>query len=100
MKPETTFTPVLSPDALALGRRLVADFGIADGALMVPHADVAGLVAIARGYGEQLAMADINQDRHCRVCGCSQFNACRPEPCAWAGSDLCTACAPYVEGGR
>lgn len=32
---------------------------------------------------------------HCRVCGCSQFNACvGPEgPCSWAASDLCSACA-------
>ena len=100
MKPESTFTPVLSDDALALGRRLLVDFGISDGALMVPQADVIGMLALARGHGEQLAMADMNQDRHCRVCGCSQFNACRPDPCAWAGADLCTTCAPFVETRR
>ena len=33
---------------------------------------------------------------HCRVCGCSQFNACigdDGQPCSWAEADLCSACA-------
>jgi hypothetical protein len=32
----------------------------------------------------------------CRVCGCSQSDACGSGPyaCAWAEPDLCTACAP------
>lgn len=27
----------------------------------------------------------------CRVCGCTEVNACNP-PCGWAESDLCTGC--------
>lgn len=27
----------------------------------------------------------------CRVCGCTEMNACNP-PCAWAEPDLCTGC--------
>ena len=30
-------------------------------------------------------------ERACRVCGCTQNNACDP-PCSWAGPDLCSAC--------
>jgi hypothetical protein len=29
--------------------------------------------------------------RRCRVCGCSQIDAC-PSCCGWAEEDLCTAC--------
>jgi hypothetical protein len=36
----------------------------------------------------------LDLDRKCRVCGCSEDNACVADgkPCAWAASDLCTAC--------
>jgi len=27
----------------------------------------------------------------CRVCGCSEFNAC-PGGCSWVDKDLCSAC--------
>jgi hypothetical protein len=33
--------------------------------------------------------------RVCRVCGCSEFNAC-PGGCAWVEEDLCSTC---VGGG-
>lgn len=33
----------------------------------------------------------------CRVCGCTEWNACWDEeagrPCSWAEADLCSACA-------
>ena len=35
----------------------------------------------------------------CRVCGCTDFDACIDaggEPCGWAEPDLCTGCAPLV----
>lgn len=41
--------------------------------------------------------------RTCRVCGCTQTDACIDDcghGCAWAGPNLCTACAPYVEGAK
>lgn len=34
---------------------------------------------------------------YCRVCGCSDDNACvddDEEPCHWVAGDLCSACAP------
>jgi hypothetical protein len=32
---------------------------------------------------------------YCRICGCSQFNACETDdgPCGWIEEDLCSACA-------
>lgn len=30
-------------------------------------------------------------DRRCRVCGCTQFNAC-PGRCYWIEEDLCSQC--------
>lgn len=30
-------------------------------------------------------------ERTCRVCGCTEFNACQP-PCWWVEDDLCSAC--------
>ncbi|MEQ8124367.1 hypothetical protein DBN64_15655 [Enterococcus faecalis] len=30
-------------------------------------------------------------DRRCRVCGCTQFNAC-PGVCYWIEEDLCSQC--------
>ncbi len=30
-------------------------------------------------------------DRRCRVCGCTQFNAC-PGGCYWIEEDLCSQC--------
>ena len=31
-------------------------------------------------------------ERTCRVCGCSELDAC-PGGCAWVGEDLCSRCA-------
>lgn len=51
--------------------------------------DTTVLVSIARGVLPQV----------CRVCGCSELDACLEQvsvrstaPCAWAEPDLCTAC--------
>lgn len=33
----------------------------------------------------------------CRICACSEYDACRPRrggPCGWAEVDLCTSCTP------
>ncbi|OJY68679.1 MAG: hypothetical protein BGP16_05435 [Sphingobium sp. 66-54] len=41
----------------------------------------------------------IEAPRLCRVCACSDLDACvdeHGEGCAWAGADLCTACVPGV----
>jgi hypothetical protein len=36
----------------------------------------------------------------CRVCGCSQNDACQPFSCAWVEPDLCSACGPSAKEGR
>lgn len=39
----------------------------------------------------------------CRVCGCTDFNACiEPDgfPCCWVERDLCSACAFFAQGDR
>lgn len=43
--------------------------------------------------------------RACRVCGCTEFDACWDEkagtPCYWVAADLCSACvAPQDEDGH
>lgn len=36
----------------------------------------------------------MSQERHCRVCGCTDDRACRPHGCYWVEADLCSACRP------
>jgi len=92
-----TFT---ARDAQALTRRLLAEEGVADGALMIAHADVVRVVASARYLGDRAAWSPRGA-RQCRVCGCTALMTCRTtDPCHWVGPDLCSACEPYVrEGG-
>lgn len=37
--------------------------------------------------------------RACRVCGCTELNAC-PGGCCWVEEDLCSACVPEGEVAR
>ncbi len=39
---------------------------------------------------------DRNGFVRCRVCGCTEEDACSP-PCGWAEDDLCTTCATAAE---
>jgi len=62
---------------------------------------------LARGVAEQCQPEPVHrwelpqlqraQVRRCRVCGCSEDNACidpdTGEPCYWVEPDLCSACA-------
>lgn len=45
----------------------------------------------------------LDHERTCRVCGCTDDNACTP-PCSWVEADLCSACvdvgAPAARRGR
>lgn len=53
-------------------------------------------------YDAQAQPAAGAGERACRVCGCTENNACWP-PCWWTGPDLCSACpAPAVlsDGAR
>lgn len=47
-----------------------------------------------------LAFLDFLTDRICRVCGCSELDACMTPagPCAWVSEDLCSGCAPAQVG--
>ena len=52
-----------------------------------------GLTLLARiAQGDDLAAP-----RLCRICACSELDACddrRGGPCGWAEADLCTSCTP------
>ncbi len=76
--------------------RLIAEAGVAPGALMVSHADVDMIVAKASVMGAKIASGYICEERHCFVCGCTETTACHPEPCSWVASDLCSACEAYL----
>lgn len=90
--------PVFERDVVPLTRRLLAEAGLPAGALTIGAADVQRLVARAMDVGGERLLAAAAGDRACRVCGCTQFRACRPPhgPCAWAADDLCTACEEFV----
>ena len=34
----------------------------------------------------------------CRMCGCTDDQACWPGGCFWVEPDLCSSCAPDVDG--
>ncbi len=82
-------------DPEALAGRLLSDAGLESGALTVSRGDLEGLLARAFAFGEGAALAEACDDRHCRVCGCTQYRAC-PGSCSWVGPDLCSSCAPFV----
>jgi hypothetical protein len=43
------------------------------------------------------AATDVGDDRYCRVCGCTEGNACHDDEtgvgCHWVDQDLCSVCA-------
>jgi predicted Fe-S protein YdhL (DUF1289 family) len=47
-----------------------------------------------------MATPVIKRDRNglirCRVCGCTEVDACDP-PCSWVEKDLCSGCADAAE---
>ncbi len=46
-----------------------------------------GLMELVRAM-----MADIKRDQRCRICGCTNHEAC-PGGCEWVEADLCSRCA-------
>jgi hypothetical protein len=87
-----------SANVRRLTGRLLAEVGVHPAATSVSHADVVAIVDRALEHGGALHVAEIIGERHCRVCGCTEHRACRPEPCGWAaGEDLCTVCEPFAE---
>ncbi len=84
-------------DVRALARRILTEhrYNPAD-----PEEPALAMVeqAIALGRRVELELGW----RTCRVCGCDDKHACvdaEDQPCGWASPNLCTACAPFVEGG-
>lgn len=50
-----------------------------------------------QSYGDFEDESVFDPPSACRVCGCTEHNACRMEddgPCWWVEDDLCSACAP------
>jgi hypothetical protein len=100
---------VLEPTAaeMALARRLLAETGVADGALALPRPEVLlALVQASRLGAQRQRAASLSGEgsrlRFCLVCGCTDTRACvvAGVPCHWARPEICSACAPYVEGAR
>ncbi len=101
---------VLQPTVaeMALARRLLAEMGVADGALAVPRPETLLALVEARRAGARIEhFAELEDDgvvriRFCRVCGCTDTAACVVDgvPCHWERPEICSACAPYLEGGR
>ena len=89
-------------DGRRLAARIFAELGVAPGALVIPHREAELAVALATSFGAQLAIAEICDERFCRVCGCTSNNACHgPDgPCSWVEPDLCSVCAAYPEPAR
>lgn len=48
--------------------------------------------AIPMKKAEHLMKYDRDGNVRCRVCGCTEVEACNP-PCSWREPDLCSACA-------
>ncbi len=47
---------------------------------------------------EALETAGVDLNRRCRMCGCTELNACEGG-CSWVEADLCSACTgPIVQG--
>lgn len=38
------------------------------------------------------------EDRACRVCGCTDYEACSPSGCHWVDVDLCSECVARADG--
>jgi hypothetical protein len=100
---------VLDPTVaeMALARRLLAEIGVADGALALPRPEVLLAIVEATRLATRLEVAkDLAcrgaPIRFCRICGCTDAHACVVDavPCHWERPEICSACAPYLEGGR
>lgn len=37
-------------------------------------------------------LGGVDHDPACRVCGCTENNACQPNRCHWVEPDLCSEC--------
>lgn len=41
---------------------------------------------------QQYFLDQVANEQVCRVCGCTEDNACQPDSCYWVEKDLCSAC--------
>ncbi len=84
-------------DVGALARRILTEEGYDPSSDEEP---ALRMVERAIAWGRRLELYKPGQ-RTCRICGCTEHNACvdvEDQPCGWAGPNVCTACAPFVEG--
>lgn len=44
----------------------------------------------------EVALEHLGAARKCRVCGCTEHNAC-DGGCCWVGEDLCSSCVASIE---
>ena len=79
-----------------LAARLFNHQGVHPAALMISRFDAEAALILAREIGRAMERSDRVGRRHCRVCGCTDLMACRPEPCHWVEPDLCSACAEFA----
>lgn len=49
------------------------------------------------GPAEELEVEESKSVRTCRVCGCTDYQAC-PGGCHWVEDDLCSSCVPKEDG--
>ncbi|HWF01583.1 MAG TPA: hypothetical protein VG248_17405 [Caulobacteraceae bacterium] len=100
---------VLDPTVaeMALARRLLAEMGVADGALALPRPEALLALVEAARFGARLQRlkslrCEGASIRFCQVCGCTNTAACVVDgvPCHWERPEICSTCAPYLEGGR
>jgi len=84
---------LVSQDRLLQLKTMARD-GVAEGALFeLPCAEMVQLLEHIDTLGAAL---DLEAGDYCRVCGCTQNNACEGG-CAWAEEGLCTACAELLD---
>lgn len=81
-------------------QRVTVRLGRRDMARLKRLAELAGeadLTVVARALILRAA-ADLDV-RRCRVCGCTDAEAC-DGGCEWVAADLCSECVPHAKRGR
>lgn len=78
------------PDRMLLASRVFNDLMEQKG-VGAPTPRIAEFLAQANALGFTRGRAAGRNERHCRICGCTENSAC-PGRCAWVGEDLCSTC--------
>ncbi len=84
----------VTPEYLKACRSAVAAIALAEHKLDARNPYAALLEQCERGleeFEERLAVLDVEDERTCRRCGCTEEHAC-PGGCYWVDWDLCNQC--------